>query len=243
MKMPVLAELGRYPISFDMICQTISFWIHTTESKDNSLIKQTYFDMINNEHLKNNQWVNFVKNILSSIGMSHVWQNQGTLSLKKLKYSIMLKLENLYEEYWKNSKNKQISRYSFYNNVTTSYKLEPYLINSKEIRHRMALCKLRISAHDLQIEKGRYSNTPLEKRKCTTCNAIENELHFLDDCNLYDTLRSDFILNIQKQFKTDNKLHKEYKKTSEVFKIDAVQDQLAEYICNCFEKRTKLMST
>ena len=48
---------------------------------------------------------------------------------------------------------------------------------------RSTLCKFRISAHSLEIEKGSYYNIPRENRVCLSCKAgkVEDELHlFLD---------------------------------------------------------------
>ena len=46
------------------------------------------------------------------------------------------------------------------------------------------LCKFRISAHSLEIEKGRYYNIPGENRVCLLCKAgkVEDELHLFLDC-------------------------------------------------------------
>ncbi len=54
------------------------------------------------------------------------------------------------------------------------------------------ITKLRISAHDLLIERGRYfrPKIPREQRLCTTCNKVEDEEHFLLFCTKYSTLRS-----------------------------------------------------
>lgn len=58
-------------------------------------------------------------------------------------------------------------------------------------------CKLRISAHKLYIERGRYTKpkTPIEKRLCLFCNLneVEDEFHFLMKCDLYSQLRSPFL--------------------------------------------------
>ena len=60
---------------------------------------------------------------------------------------------------------------------------------------RSTLCKFRISAHSLEIEKGRYYNIPLENRVCLSCKAgkVENELHLFLDCPSYAHLRQDFF--------------------------------------------------
>ena len=57
------------------------------------------------------------------------------------------------------------------------------------------LAKMRLSAHNLEIERGRYLNIERERRLCQVCNAnvIENENHFLWDCMKYDKDRN-FLL-------------------------------------------------
>ena len=64
---------------------------------------------------------------------------------------------------------------------------------------RSTLCKFRISAHSLEIEKGRYYNIPLENRVCLSCKAgkVENELHLFLDCPSYAHLRQDFFEKIK----------------------------------------------
>jgi hypothetical protein len=61
------------------------------------------------------------------------------------------------------------------------------------------LCKFRISAHALEIEKGRYYNIPRENRVCLSCKAgkVEDELHFFLDCPSYEHLRQDFFEKIK----------------------------------------------
>jgi hypothetical protein len=47
-------------------------------------------------------------------------------------------------------------------------------------QQRKLLTKFRISAHNLNIEKGRYIGTKVEDRICNLCkNNIEDEVHFL----------------------------------------------------------------
>ena len=64
---------------------------------------------------------------------------------------------------------------------------------------RSTLCKFRISAHSLEIEKGRYYNIPCENRVCLSCKAgkVEDELHLFLDCPSYAHLRQDFFEKIK----------------------------------------------
>ena len=70
------------------------------------------------------------------------------------------------------------------------------------------MCKFRISAHGLLIERGRYhrppKKIPVHERICNYCDtrAIEDEYHFLLECDLYTDIRhilfdklSDILIN------------------------------------------------
>ena len=56
---------------------------------------------------------------------------------------------------------------------------------------RSILVKVRVSAHDLAIEKGRYSRQLRQSRICLTCDLglVEDEEHFLLSCVARETLR------------------------------------------------------
>ena len=53
------------------------------------------------------------------------------------------------------------------------------------------LTKLRISAHTLLIEKGRYRRPklPRDLRQCTVCTQVEDEEHFILFCKKHDSIR------------------------------------------------------
>ena len=50
------------------------------------------------------------------------------------------------------------------------------------------ITKLRVSAHTLNIERGR-PKLPRDKRTCKFCNEVETETHFILFCKAYTTLR------------------------------------------------------
>ena len=146
-----------------------------------------------------------MKQTLSNLGLTHVWKNQGTLNIQRLKHTVISILQQNYEKYW-NLKKTITSRLTFYNFITTEYRLEPYLLVIKNINHRKALSRLRTSTHNLEIERGRYINLPRNERKCTTCDKVEDELHFLNDCKKLESLRNQFLIKIKnKDNVSDNK--------------------------------------
>ena len=68
-------------------------------------------------------------------------------------------------------------------------KLENYLIDTNNRKHRVAFTKLRLSDRNLIIENGRHRRpiTPREYRFCPHCPLqVENEIHFLTTCNIYE---------------------------------------------------------
>jgi hypothetical protein len=60
----------------------------------------------------------------------------------------------------------------------------------------------RSGALPLAYETGRYSRppVPVDDRLCVYCNSgrVENEKHFLMECNLYDDLRYNLFFEISK---------------------------------------------
>jgi hypothetical protein len=74
--------------------------------------------------------------------------------------------------------------------IKTHFGKEKYLeINNFKIRQ--SICKIRVSAHSLNIETDRYKNIIRPERKCTNCSKgdIEDEKHFIVDCPLYENIR------------------------------------------------------
>jgi hypothetical protein len=98
--------------------------------------------------------------------------------------SVTKQLENRYIEHWKtllfNDDNTSGgNKIRTYRKLKTQFHLENYLcadVNKKSIS---TFAKIRISNSNLNIEKGRYLNTPAEDRICKLCNSgVEDEFHF-----------------------------------------------------------------
>ena len=78
------------------------------------------------------------------------------------------------------------------------YEKETYLfVNEFPKSEISTFAKLRISSHDLNIEKGRHRKTILSERKCFLCGmAVEDEKHFVMECDSLSTHRNTFFLMI-----------------------------------------------
>ena len=90
---------------------------------------------------------------------------------------------------------------SFYSTFQTDISRSKYLDLIKNERHRQAVAKLRTSNHKLSIETDRdhLPKIPENLRICQLCssNKVENEIHFLFECNLYKNLRQHFLQDVE----------------------------------------------
>ena len=58
------------------------------------------------------------------------------------------------------------------------------------------MSRLRVSSHRLCVETGRWQQPraiPFDERKCTECNVLEDEFHFVLQCKRYINLRKQYI--------------------------------------------------
>ena len=67
---------------------------------------------------------------------------------------------------------------------------ESYVTSTISRGERSVLAKLRSGTLPLEIETGRFKKVPLSDRCCNLCKSgIEDEVHFLIDCDFYQDLR------------------------------------------------------
>ena len=131
-------------------------------------------------------------------------------SLAQITQQIKKYLQNQFIDMWKqtlfddkrSANGNKLRNYRTYKNT---FKREEYL-DIKSVAVRGALSRLRLSAHNLHIETGRYNCTsdrkPPEDRLCYYCtlNVCEDEYHFVMQCSLYDSIRADLFSYVSQQY-------------------------------------------
>ena len=130
----------------------------------------------------------FIKHILDEIGMSNLWIQHNGLDIKFA--PIKQRIIDTYTQDWHSAINNS-GRLMTYCTFKEENKLEKYLSCIHTKRFRIALTKLRLSSHDLAIERGRHFNVPRNERYCRNCTmqTIENEYHFRLVCPTFAFLR------------------------------------------------------
>lgn len=196
--MAVLGELGLFPLAISAIKLTIGFWDHLIKLDENSIAKRAYEGNL----LLKNSFCDLLKCLMSKLGFSHIWENQGTFSINRLISSINKKLEEQYIQFWKlslfdDSSNPNGNKLRLYRKLKLDYKIETYLLANNDKSYTASFTKIRISNSNLKIEEGRYNKTPLHNRLCPLCNIeVEDEFHFLMSCPCLDNPRNVFLKKI-----------------------------------------------
>lgn len=161
----------------------INFWLHSIQSSSESLVAKVYLEQLNSSNDKC-LWVQY--------GFSHIWNNHCTFNSLSLLVSIKNALKERFVSFWKKrilgeATNKKLRTYRL---LKQNFGQEMYLeyIHDKSIRKCIA--SFRISAHRLRIERGRYLGEKVEDRLCNVCNTVEDEIHFLCQCQKHEQQRN-----------------------------------------------------
>ena len=107
--------------------------------------------------------------------------------------------KSFYQNIWKN-KIDELPKAISYNKFKSNCKTEKYTSSVKNIKHKIGLCRFRVSSHNLMIEKGRHFRPKIERqeRKCPCCKlTVEDECHFLTECPIYNSERNKLYATIR----------------------------------------------
>ena len=103
------------------------------------------------------------------------------------RYMLTVKTHLAEQSYWR-SRMKRKAKLRTYRIIKRDLELEPYL-EMKDLKSRRTLSLLRSGSNFLRIESGRWTGQDIEERKCSWCDAVEDEAHFTLDCDLFVTPR------------------------------------------------------
>ena len=88
---------------------------------------------------------------------------------------------------------------SLYKEIKPDFEYEHYLDLIRLKSDRKVIVQIRLSAHDLHIQTGRYGTGRVEKnqRLCNICNNgdIEDEFHFIITCIVFKVIRKIYVSN------------------------------------------------
>ena len=192
-----LQEIGLLPISIHAVKIAIRNWERIQEGNANLLLATSY----NNAKEENLPWASNIKEIFSRNGLLETYLskiNNPEVQLEKSMADILL--QRLVDQYNQTAfcSFETSSKLKVFRQLKENPGIEKYLNEIKISKHRIALTKLRLSAHSLEIEVGRYNKTEPKDRLCRYCKTmgkreVEDETHFLINCPQYKELREKLL--------------------------------------------------
>ena len=183
----VYCELGRLPLRIYRLLRIFKYWLKVRNSQ-NCITKSCYNERI----LFNDEWIVNIKKELCTLGLNYLFDCE--LPDKAIYCIIEQRIFDTTKQHiFANI--ASMSRGLIYQHLVDNFCLQYYLTKSIDWKFKKLLIKFRISAHSLNIEKGRHSGVRRNDRNCSKCNStsVEDEFHFILECLFYRELRSKYI--------------------------------------------------
>ena len=233
----VLGDCGRYPLWIESARRCLKYWFKILKMPNNRYVLKCY-NML--KTMTNNcygNWTNEVESMLSENGFRYVWLNQGVDNEKLFLVNFANRLKDRYLQEWYNTLETS-NKLSVYNNIKSCYEKAAYISILRVRKFRHCYAQFRTGVHNLEIEKGRYTNTPRNERLCKVCslNQVEDELHFVLVCPAYSDLRLQYIPS---KYLINTSIHKLYVLLAN--RNEKCIKNVATYICHAMFKRKTLL--
>ena len=140
-----------------------------------------------------NNWSWDTKQIMNKLGSIDAFNTQSSVNISDAKVLI----NNFYARKWSDDL-QGVPKLRTYRMFKTEPKCEEYLTLNLKKYERSMLCQLRFGILPLRLETGRYIGEPVDQRICKHCslNAVEDEKHFMLDCEQYNAIRNNLFSEI-----------------------------------------------
>ena len=176
----------------------VRYWLRLTRMPQSRLTKRVFdwdYDMATRGR---RSWNREIKQILTTCGIPELfnrdqWHTHSPDTIVALVRKGLTKLESDQRVV----DGASMSRLRVYNTIVTPSPNPANFVKDRLNRQQRSLIsKLRSGTLPIAIETGRYTNTPENLRLCRSCNSgsIENELHFIFQCDAYNVIREQYQL-------------------------------------------------
>ena len=191
----VYGELGRYPLFIEIICTTVKYYHRLLTGKVSKLLLSSFQESELLCDKNKNSWVASVNHVFKTLNIPNTSWNK-----KDIHIQVRHRLVNLFKSTWRYNIVETRGKLRTYSQFKNNLHKEPYLNILKDRNIRVLYTRIRVSAHKLRIETGRYKNTPADLRFCTLCKTdqVEDELHFAMTCQSYNVERETLFEEINK---------------------------------------------
>ena len=181
----VYAELGRVSLQCQRHINILNFFARLSNLDLQRYASKAFLMLAKDADFGHCNWVSLAR----ELRVRYEIQQSDTRLIIKTKVIKHFQSEVLHRLNEHISENKKLNLYASFKTI---YKFESYLDYIQDFTIRSTFAKLRVSAHNLQIETGRFSKnrTPRNERFCPYCKTlnifkVEDEIHFVLACPLF----------------------------------------------------------
>ena len=184
----IRGELGITPLLTEIICRSVFYLRHTDVIKSSLVNQALMYELENNDS-------NNILQLCRQYKPDIINKLNATETTWDPKQTIHKKCKETYHLIWvdKIRKLPKATSYNYFKDYSSAY-CEKYIHVVTNTKHKISLCRFRVSSHSLMIEKGRHARPKIERldRKCPFCKTeVEDECHFITRCPLYTKNRTE----------------------------------------------------
>ena len=194
----IYGEFGRYPLSVSVKLRMLKYWFKIVHVYPRCAAQSVVYHYMKTTGGNEFPWINKIRSILTyDLNAENVWLCQtGVNSKQFLGFAKRCLLRKFKNEWFPNM--AIYPSMDLYIQYKTNFGPDNYFNVLKNKRHLCCYIRFRLRSHNLEIERGRYTQpiTPREARFCQKCNSrteIDDEYHFLLCCSKFNTLRNNFL--------------------------------------------------
>ena len=234
----VFGELGREPLCYNILITIMKFWVRLLQSPSDSLLGMAYKESMELADQGLKSWVYDLREILKYFKLDDL--NAQKYVDGSIISMFMAKAEDEFHSQWE-ARVECNSKLGVFRIIEKKFGYEEYLNDVNNFFWRRELTRLRISSHKLLIERGRYCKIERDQRICRYCNRgeIENEIHFVLNCTLYDQLREQLLKKEIEKWKSGNRMNAPNQEHIFAYLIKQGNvNTLAQYCCEANQLRT-----
>ena len=192
-KLAVEGDMGWLAPQYRAWLNILRMWNKLIQLDDNRLTQNVFINDYYLAQSGHENWCTYVYKILEVINEEDVFYDRQVVNIQTAK----VKLLQVQETKWKelSQRKPKLRTYISFKPTLTS---EKYCTLNLTPSERSLMAQLRCGILPLHIETGRFRKTKLEDRICEFCssNKVEDECHFIFDCNMYSDEREAFLSKI-----------------------------------------------
>ena len=176
----------------------IRFWNRLINTDNDRLVKKIFLwdkDMYTNTNKSN--FMSHLKQVCIDCDLKDHYVNNNQIDIAFVKQCLFERMGVRWRDSCVN-----MTKLDLYKEIKTTFEPEKFLTLNIDRYEKSLLSQLRYGILPLRIETGRFVNEDRCDRICTLCNTgyIEDQIHFLFHCTLYDTRREDLYIKARNIF-------------------------------------------